>query len=199
MSLIYIAGSCLLLNQSDMGIIWGPRHFLCLYPILVPLSLYSFWKILDACSGTAKRKIFIISATLLFVVSFLIQLHSIETLFLKKAYFEKVASVVAETEGEVVLTDIYWLPEELARLYFSKKLMQVKSDRDLLEFAELMQEKKVPSFTYIRGRYSQVRSQTTFEKLQKKMHIEIRNYLKARKLEFMELRVLNCRFRKSTD
>ncbi len=195
MSLIYIAGSCLLLNQSDMGIIWGPRHFLYLYPILVPLSLYSFRKILDACSGTVKGKIFIASATLLFVVSFLIQLHSIETLFLKKAYFEKIAAVVAETEGEVVLTDIYWLPEELARLYFSKKLMQVKSDRDLLEFVELMQEKKIPSFTYIRGRYSQVRSRTTFKKLEKKMDIEISNHFKARKLEFMELRILNCKFR----
>ena len=199
MSLIYIAGSCLLLNQSDMGIIWGPRHFLYLYPILVPLALYSFWKTLGVCYGTAKRKMFIALATLLFVVSFLIQIHSIELLFLKKTYFEKVASVVAKIESDVVLTDIYWLPEELARLYFSKKLMQVKSDQDLLGFVELMQEKKVANFTYIRGKYSQVRSRKTFDKLEKMMSFEIKNHLKVPKLEFMELRIFDCKFRDQTN
>ena len=72
-SLIFMIINCLVLNQKDVGIIWGPRHFLHLYPLLVPLAIYSFRNIQHSFP-TAKGKYAITTvAIILLIISLVIQ------------------------------------------------------------------------------------------------------------------------------
>ena len=46
---------------------------------------------------------------------------------------------------DVIVTDIFYLPEDLGYAYFKKKMLFVKTGEELLEVQELLREKNVTS------------------------------------------------------
>jgi len=143
----YILGACLLLNQSDMGIIWGARHFLALFPFLLPLCLIVWDKI---SPDNEKRKIVFSSAFFLIALSVLIQCHGLRTLFLKlEASAALKTAIEASPQGDPVLSDIFWLPEEMGTLFHKRVFLQVNTKHGLAEALQTLKDSGIRSFTML--------------------------------------------------
>jgi hypothetical protein len=113
-SALYIVLMPLVLRANWSGIVWGPRYFLTIVPLLVVLSL-----------GRSKLSVALVA------VSILLEVHGLLLLHRKLAATAQLVAVV-RAAPQVVISDVYWLPEELSAIYFEKKFMQPTDDRELL-------------------------------------------------------------------
>ncbi|MBV8200853.1 MAG: hypothetical protein JOZ15_09545 [Acidobacteria bacterium] len=149
------------LNRADVGIIWGPRHFLVLYPLLVALSLLALrdlWRgagLADggerplqegdasaggaaARQGPARRRAVAALAAVLVLSSLAVECQGLRLLALKKAGSERIVGAVRAAPGRAVIVDGYWLAEELAALYFEREVLEVDSDADCRDLLDLL-------------------------------------------------------------
>src|SRR5258708_6059404 len=111
---IYIVLTPLVLRVNWSGVVWGPRYFLTIIPLLVVLSL-------------RRSKV----AAALVVISFVLEVYGLVLLHRKLEATSQLEALV-RTAPQAVISDVYWLPEELSTLYFEKKFMQPPDDRELL-------------------------------------------------------------------
>ena len=124
------------LNRADVGILWGPRHFLALYPLLVTLSLLALRDLWRGAERPAHRRTLAVLATALALLGIAVEGQGLRLLALKKAGSARILEAVRALPGPAVVTSGYWLTEELAALYFERELLEVESDaayRDLLD------------------------------------------------------------------
>jgi hypothetical protein len=112
----------LTLNQSDFGATWGPRHYLWILPLIVVLAMQS----LEGASRLVRA-----AAVLLVVCSFAIQFRGIVTLRNKLQFSKQVLEAVRKNPAPVVLTDVFWVPEDLAAAFYEKQIGFVSGDHDL--------------------------------------------------------------------
>jgi len=123
--------ACLSPATSLVGIHWGSRHLLALFPVMGALAgsfLGYRWQKRDwgvlAWTGVVCVVVF----------TFLLQLHSLHLLHQRKSFCEELNRRVAEREEEVVVTVNWYLPQELAMVFFEKCLFlaQTPKEEDLL-------------------------------------------------------------------
>jgi hypothetical protein len=156
----FLAAACTLfvvlvvlpLNRADVGIIWGPRHFLDAVPLLAALSLLALrdlWRAAEpgtggavggppgvmgsqagagAGHGTARRPALAVLAAVLALLGVAVQGRGLRLLALKEAGSERILEAVRATPGRAVVTDAYWATEEIAALYFEREVLEVGSD-----------------------------------------------------------------------
>jgi hypothetical protein len=140
----FLAATCILfavlvvlpLNRADVGILWGPRHFLALYPLLVTLSLLALRDLRRSAERAAHRRALALLAAALALLGVAVEGQGLRLLALKKAGSERMLEAVRAAPGHTVVTDAYWLTEELAALYFERDFLEVGSDaayRDALD------------------------------------------------------------------
>jgi hypothetical protein len=111
---VYVVLMPLVLRANWSGVVWGPRYFLTIVPLLVVLSL-------------RRSKI----AVGLIVISFVLEGYGLVLLHRKLDATSQLVTIV-RAAPQAVISDVYWLPEELSALYFEKKFMQPPDDRELL-------------------------------------------------------------------
>jgi len=192
--LVYVAATCLSLNQSDIGIIWGPRHFLALYPIVVPLVFYGLLRIADDGKSVLFRKL----AIVLFVVSALIQVHGVSTLFLKKNATRQLVEKVAQLDETVIVTDVFWLGEELASIFYDKKIMQVESDSEMLALVPQLAAKDIDRFAIVRSPWFQaIRDPQTLQEMTRLLIIEPGGELRFPRVSLLDVNIFTCRWRQN--
>lgn len=140
------------LNRADVGIIWGPRHFLAIYPLLAALSLLALrdlWQAAGPLDGgapggagdrrrTAGRRALAVMAVALALLGIAVESRGLRLLALKKAGTERILDAVRATPGRAVVTDGYWVPEELAAVYLEREVLQVDSDAGCGEALDLL-------------------------------------------------------------
>ncbi|MFA7230591.1 MAG: hypothetical protein WC071_04925 [Victivallaceae bacterium] len=148
LSLIYCIILCPILTQSDMGIIWGPRHFLLLYPWLVPISLYAV-RMMFHRQHFERNRLVAVNYALLIILALAIQLKGVANLFLMKRNAAELDRQVAAASGKLIVSDIFWLVPEIPSLYFDRKFMQFKSGAELSALLDLLKEKNIRQFTLI--------------------------------------------------
>lgn len=138
-----------LLNQGVPGVLWGPRHFLILLPLLTPLALAGGLLLFEQSSEPAARRLNygILAATLL--IGAAIQLQSVRTIMIKKEASGAIAAALLKQPAEVIVSDVFWLPEDCAAIFYRKKFMQVRDDRQLAELLELLRRRQVKSFALV--------------------------------------------------
>jgi hypothetical protein len=132
----FLAAACTLftllvvlpLNRADVGILWGPRHFLALYPLLLTLSLLALRDLLRGAEKPAHRRTLAVLAAALALLGVAVEGQGLRLLALKKAASERMLDAVRAAPGHAVVTDAYWLTEELAALYFQRDFLEVDSD-----------------------------------------------------------------------
>lgn len=140
----FLAAACTLfallvvlpLNRADVGILWGPRHFLALYPLLVTLSLLALRDLRRGAERAADRRMLVLFAATLALLGVAVEGQGLRLLALKKAGSERMLEAVRAAPGHAVVTDAYWLTEELGALYFERDFLEVGSDaayRDALD------------------------------------------------------------------
>jgi hypothetical protein len=110
----------LLLNQEDFGIIWGPRHFLWLVPLVVV-----------AVAPALRRSRVSAAVTIALVVAGIaIQFAGLRLLREKLAFSEALLRT-AEGPGKQIVTDVFWIPEDLAAIYGQHAIVFVKRDDEI--------------------------------------------------------------------
>jgi hypothetical protein len=128
---VYIVLMPLMLRANWSGIVWGPRYFLTIVPLLVVLSL--------------RRSTL---AVALIAVSFALEVHGLILLRRKLDATSQLAALV-RAAPQAVISDVYWLPEELSAIYFEKKFMQPPDDRELLAALATLRAADVHELTVV--------------------------------------------------
>ena len=132
-----------ILTRSDIGIIWGPRHYLPVYPILFALSFLGFAQL-----GWLSRRKRLRFATIP-AAALVLQLIGMSALFGVAANAAAAERAIAECEAQTVVSDVFFLPEMTPRLFFEKRWLFVKNDNELEVIPELLREKGVHEFTLV--------------------------------------------------
>jgi len=120
----YLLIAPLLLNQSDMGIVWGSRHFFVLFVPLACLSVYASKHLLCGkwARSSAVGMVLLASAALLSA-----------GIFQRNALMRasaQLASALERTSGPVV-TDLFFLPEMTPAQSLTRPFLSPCSEGDL--------------------------------------------------------------------
>ena len=153
-SIVYGFIVCLTLNQGVPGIIFGPRHFLIIMPVLSLLSIYSLLIFSKKLNQNQKAIVFLCSGILIFC-SGLIEFTAIGSLYQKKIYSSKSANNLANISrkigNEYIVSDIFWLGEEMGGIFYNNntKFMAINKENDLLNIVKLLRKNKINSFLLV--------------------------------------------------
>ena len=197
-SVIYCIVIAPMLTQSDMGIIWGPRHFVYLFPLLIPLCIYAMIRLFYRSENRQLALKLAGLGILLLSISLLIQVKGVANLFLMKNNVAMMNNHL-ENANEVIVSDIYWLPAENPRLFYNKKFMQVNSGQELEKFVELMKRNNVRTFTLVLAKDINYRRITNddIKRLLAKISIDKPVALDLPGTDFLSIITVSCRLKSS--
>ena len=110
----------LLLNQADFGITWGTRHFLWLVPLVA------------VAAGPALRRSRLTAAltVALALAGLALQVQGLRLLRNKLAFSDALIHAAA-APGKPIVTDVFWIPEDLAALYGERTIQFVTRDEEI--------------------------------------------------------------------
>ncbi|MBS1371813.1 MAG: hypothetical protein HPZ91_17850 [Lentisphaeria bacterium] len=186
-ALLYCAVLPAILTRSDIGLIWGPRHYLPVYPVLFALSFIGFARL-----GwlSQSRRIFLPA---FLVIALLLQLIGMRMLFSVAEDAARAELTIAAQEPEVVVSDVFFLPEMTPRLFFEKKWMFVKNDAELDALLKTMREKGVKKFTLVLSpRFRRLNDSAIAALLERAPLIAEPHRFKAPGSGFLELLIGEC-------
>ena len=196
-SILYILMICPILTRTDMGVIWGPRHFMLLLPMLIPISFAAVRGFTRHCPSFSMRQAFRLLFVILCLCGFLIQVRGIYNLKVMKDNTLKLAGEVEKRSDTYIISDIYWMPFMTPKLYHDRKFLQVKNDREFAAAIELLRRNRVKSFTFLRSidpGYRAVTAKTLKKYLGPEVKILPPNGVKLPGTEFLELIIVRCYF-----
>lgn len=127
-----------LVSPFKSGIIWGPRIFVIIIPILVVFSINRWRELInkgrlnDSGKRWLNRLVFLI-----ILISFVYQLFGIKLLYNKKAASLSLMNKVSALSSKHIITDIFWIPEEMSAIFYDKVFYYIDSDKDS-DFIKLM-------------------------------------------------------------
>lgn len=176
-----------LLTTSDLGIIWGPRHFLAVLPLLLAASWYA-----------ARR----LRALPLFVLLLLAaagwQLHGYRTLTLMKENSARLTAGLREATAPVVVSDVYFLPMQTPQLLPDKEWLFVRDDAALTALLSHLKVQRVGNFSLVVSREDRYRriSNAALQKFLREVEITGPPLLiELDGTSFLNVAVFPCRFR----
>jgi hypothetical protein len=115
---------------QDFGVIWGPRYYLWIVPLMIVLGCDALGTFL--LDDGLPQMIVVISAAAFLVVSFCIQFTGVRILRLKLSFSERLLSTVSKDPTKIVVTDVFWIPEELAAILSEKRMVLVLNDAEFI-------------------------------------------------------------------
>jgi len=127
--IVVVAGillTTLALNQNDFGVTWGPRYYFWLFPLIIILAA-------NALGRRAQSRTVTFAAIVLLMSAFAIQTAGIVTLRNKLRFSESLLQAVRQDAAKDVLTDVFWIPEDLASLFYEKNFGFVRNDAELAQ------------------------------------------------------------------
>ena len=117
------------MTRSDIGLIYGARHFLC----IMPLMLFSSVHLMHVKFLTWEKMRYVLpsaaaaSAVLLQIGAF----FALKNVAEEAAEFERAIGALPE---KTVVTDIFFIPEQTPHLFFAKDVLQLDNPPALLEY-----------------------------------------------------------------
>ncbi len=127
-----------LLTSSDLGIIWGPRHFLALLPV----------GLMAAALAARRMRVGRLLVVLLGLAT-LLQIHGWRTLALMKENTAILESTLRREAGPVVVTDVYFLPLQTPRLFFEQEWLFAANDRSADYIRARLHSRGIDRFTLV--------------------------------------------------
>ncbi|GEM_PF-725962 len=120
-----------ILTQSDIGMIWGARHFLMMSPLFLFLSFWGLARLSGASSSS--RRLFPVSGIFfLSVASFIFCIAGQIALFFTSYQAEAASDNILNNTEDVIVTDIFFLPEMTPELMAERRIFYVDSDESML-------------------------------------------------------------------
>ncbi len=158
--LAYVALHALVISSfSGLGPIssheWGQRYLLPAYPPLAALALLALWRIWAAYGlqdmrlrAYARVCVALGCATLLVALGFSVRGYAV--LHEERAQVNAWQALAKELPGrEPMVTDVWWLPLNLAADFYTRPMMLADSNDSLTAWAKQMQAKGVTSFGFM--------------------------------------------------
>jgi len=140
------------LHRGDVGILWGPRHFLALYPMLAALALLAWRDLMRLAAQPARRRALAALAAFLALLCLVVEARGLRLLALKKASTQRLLEAVRAAPARAVVTDGYWLTEELAALWFERDFFAVESDAAYHELLGVLERHGAAEATVVLSR-----------------------------------------------
>ena len=134
--LLYTAAVPVLMTASDIGLVWGSRHFLVLLPPLIYLSMRGF----RLSFGKRRGRLIFAAAAAVSIAIQLFGLYALERVSSDSFAVEK--NLLARRE-KVIVTDVFYIPEQMPRLFFEKTVLQVVTQQDAARFKAYLKENKI--------------------------------------------------------
>ncbi len=195
--IFYCAGITPLLTQNDLGIVWGPRHFIYLYPLLVPLWLYAAARLSRNNILPRKLRLFtIISIAALVLISILLQIRGISNLYIMKRNMRELNRQIA-VAPPVVVSDIFWLPMVNAPHFYNKKFLQYNSGDELRELLLMLRTNQINQFSLVLAKSAMYRKIPGMElkKILSNVEIGTPRLVPLPGTDFMSTIVIPCRLK----
>ncbi|MDQ3930884.1 MAG: hypothetical protein M3328_17275, partial [Chloroflexota bacterium] len=154
-TLLYVALHAVVISVlSGLGPIsrheWGQRYLLPAYPALVVLSLLAISRIRETYRGRSARPYrvaAVVSSSALVLLGVLLSVRGYAATFAERAQvvaWQALAGTLPDREP--LVTDVWWLPLNLAPVFYTRPIMLAEGDARLAEWARQMQERGVGSF-----------------------------------------------------
>ena len=132
------------LTRSDIGVIWGPRHFLFTVPFLLLLSAEGVRRM-----GARRSRAVQTGIVLTLAAAFGLEFHGLQMLHAVSGESAEITAAIRETPGETVVSDVFFLPEQTPELFFERKWLFVKSSSQIPELLAVLRAGKVREFTLV--------------------------------------------------
>jgi hypothetical protein len=129
---------------------WGQRYLMPAYPALVVLSLLAISRIAEAYRGrsTALYRVApVLASIILVLVGILLSVRGYAATLTERRQVVAWQALAGTLPGrEPVVTDVWWLPLNLAPVFYTRPIMLAEGDTHLGQWARQMQERGVSSF-----------------------------------------------------
>ncbi|HET6313129.1 MAG TPA: hypothetical protein VFH60_04785, partial [Chloroflexia bacterium] len=129
---------------------WGQRYLLPAYPALVVLSLLAVFRIADAYRGrrwTLHRGTLVPACSALVLIGVLLSVRGYAATITERRQVVAWQALAGTLPGrEPLVTDVWWLPLNLAPVFYTRPIMLAEGDERLGEWARQMQAKGVTTF-----------------------------------------------------
>ncbi|GEM_PF-6303680 len=135
-----------MLNPEWVALIWAPRHYLPLMPFIAPLAVGAATAL--GASGRLPR--LLVMAVLVIAVA--VQCVGIALLYRKAEATQRLLQAIRSAEPEYVVTDVFWLPEEMGSIFYEKKFMMVYGDAQLRKLGSELLRHGVGQFVFVSAR-----------------------------------------------
>jgi hypothetical protein len=134
---------------SSQGIHWGNRYLLVLYALLVVPAACNLARWLDAVRPVAVRRGMAVAGALVLGVA--LQAYSIHLLREKKSFSHRLNDVLTARPEPVVVTDIWWAPQEMVSVFYDKPIFLVRSREQLGTLTGRLLDSDMDEFLFVRG------------------------------------------------
>ncbi len=175
------------LTSHDLGIIWGPRHFLPLMPAASLLALYA-----------ARRMHAVRAWVVLVILSVAIQCFGWRSLRVMKVNSARLSGFLQRETGPVVVSDVYFLPMQTPRLFENKRWLYAADDTALAVLLKQLRREACMEFslvTSVAGRYRRLSNRALRQLLAEAEIIRTPCTVELHGTAFLEMRVFAFRLR----
>jgi hypothetical protein len=142
-----IAATYVEMGRLDVGIEWGQRYLLTLYPILAVLSVLAAYHYWESDRPVWLRKSFVAAVALMTIVAVGFQMRGIGMLYNTRTRLA-VWDEALRQEGPIV-TDLWWLPSALAALFTEHEVYYVIKRSDVAAWVTAASKHRLRGFTFV--------------------------------------------------
>jgi 4-amino-4-deoxy-L-arabinose transferase-like glycosyltransferase len=186
--ILYTLAMPLLLRANWTGIVWGPRYFITVLPLATILSMLAANELREAAGGAPRLAILLTTAAIAVSVAF--EAHGFSLLHRKLVATAGLARLL-RSEPSVLVTDVFWLPEEMAQLFFEKNILMPPNGPELAAALEALRAHGVTEFSYVTSPLYHSSDPRTFQLLRPLAVRRVR-YV-SRDVPLLTVDVIRCR------
>ena len=132
---------------GSMGIHWGNRYFLLLYPLFAVLAAGNLIDWLGRQRSYLSGGVLAVGAVL--VLSFAAQVYGVSILAEKKAFSHRLNSEMRQRSEEVVITNQRWVPHALCGEFYQRPFFYVATPRHYERLLQLLSDRGYKSYIFL--------------------------------------------------
>ena len=182
----------LLLNFDQPGMFWGGRHFLNVVPLLCILSVFLL-KRAESVSRTAK-----VGGWVLVALSLAANAGGYGVLSVKRNFSAQYVRELAKPEYQVILTDMFWMPEELAWIHREKCVLLLTSADSLDQVRPFLRSNGIRKFHLLLGRNYRRLSNESVTRALSEVEFKPGPRFRHPMLGFFDCQLFECSWKKET-